>query len=320
MTTHRRKVTTTLRAMLAALAMVAAACSAGDVQPALTVVVTTTPLGDVVRNLVQNDGSVEVLLPIGADSHSYQASSQQVAMIQGADLVIGNGLGLEEGLADILDSAEADGANIFEVAPLLDPMPFPGHDGECDPGTTHAEDDHEPGSCDPHVWMDPIRMGEAARLIAAELAAVDPSIDWAGRAEDYADQLVAADTEITTILSAVAADQRKLVTNHEAFGYFAARYEFEVLGVVIPGGSTLAEPSSAELAELVEEIRRQDVAAIFAETSEPSRLAEAVASEVGDDVAVVELYSESLGEPGSAADTLIGMLTTNARLIADALS
>jgi zinc/manganese transport system substrate-binding protein len=113
---------------------------------------------------------------------------------------------------------------------------------------------------------------------------------------------------------------RLLVTNHDALGYFADRYDFEIVGVVIPGGSTLADPSSAELAALVETLLETDVPAIFAETSSPAQLAETVAAEAGNDVEVVELHTGSLGEPGSGADTLIGMLRTNATRIRDALT
>lgn len=292
-------------ATITVIAMLAAGCTAGNDGAELSVAVTTTPLGDVARNLVRDDGVVEVLLPIGADSHSYQPSSQQVAVLHGSDLVVSNGLGLEEALHDVLKAAEADGVNVFEVAPLLDPIPF--------------ADDHGHEGLDPHVWHDPVRMAEAARLIAAELAAIDPSVDWVGRAEEYAAQLTQADADVTTILASIADQRRTLVTNHEAFGYFAARYGFQIIGVVIPGGSTLADPSSADLADLVEIVRREQVPAIFAETSQPTSLAEAVAAEVGGGVEVVELYSESLGEPGSGADTLVGMLISNATLIADAL-
>jgi zinc/manganese transport system substrate-binding protein len=115
-------------------------------------------------------------------------------------------------------------------------------------------------------------------------------------------------------------ERRILVTNHDSLGYFADRYGFEVVATVIPGGSTLGEPSSAELAELVALIGETGVPAIFAENVEPSTLAEAVAAEAGSGVAVVELYTDSLGEAGSGADTLIGMLLTNAERIAGAMT
>ena len=109
------------------------------------------------------------------------------------------------------------------------------------------------------------------------------------------------------------------MTNHLSLGYFSDRYDFEMIGTVIPGGASLANPSSSELASLVEIIEHEQVPAIFTETIEPDVLAQAVAAEVGYDVAVVELYTGSLGEPGTDGDTLIGMLATNVERIAEAL-
>lgn len=316
-----------------AAALMLAACGSDDTGGAtddgVTVVATTTILGDVVSNVVGQEGTVEVVMPVGVDAHDFQASSQQVATMSTADLVVAIGLGLEEGLHDAIESAESDGVPVFEVAPLLDPIAFGDHGGAtaaCDPEAEHeneeAGDDHEhePGTCDPHVWMDPIRMAEAARLIAAELEGISPGGGWAERAETYAGELTEANGQIVEILSAVPDDGRVMVTNHDAFGYFADLYDFEIVGVVIPGGSTLGDPSSSELAELVDVINQQQVPAIFTDLSSPTGLAEAVAEEAENDVEVVGLYTESLGEPGTEADTLIGMLTTNAQDIAEALS
>ena len=317
-----------MRSLLVVLvvALLATACGDGDADTTgIRVVATTTILGDVARNLVEDDGSVEVLLPIGADPHDYQASARQVAAIQEADLVIANGLGLEEGFADVLDSAAADGATVVMVAPLLDPLPFGGGDDDAhddDKDADHDDDEHahDESGDDPHVWLDPLRMAAATRIVAEELSKVDDSVDWIARADAYADALATADEEIQATLETIPPANRKLVTNHDALGYFASRYGFEVVGVEIPGGTTLAEPSSAELTELVAVVDQEQVQAIFAETTNPEVLADAVAAEAGGRVIVVELFTGSLGEPGSAADTLIGMLTTNAQLIAEALS
>jgi zinc/manganese transport system substrate-binding protein len=241
------------------------------------------------------------------DPHDYQASARQIAALHKADLVIANGLLLEEGLIDVLDAAAGDGANVVELGPLLDPIPF-------------SADGSAAGFADPHVWMDPLRMATAAHLVADQLTAIDGSIDWSTRADAYDDELVDADVEIDEALAAIPAEQRKLVTNHDSLGYLADRYGFEIVGVVIPGGSTLASPSSAELADLVAEIEREGVPAIFTETSSSPALAEAVAKETAGAVAVVELYSGSLGEPGSGAESLIGLLKTNAARIRSALS
>lgn len=322
-----------LTVALLLVAGIVSACGTGDSgdEDRLSVVATTTILGDVAREVGGEDVTVEVLTPQGADPHDFRASASQVASLNQADLVVANGLGLEEGLEDVLEAAAADGVRLFEVAPLLDPIPFgfeAGHgeheegdheEGEHEEGEHEGEDGHEHGSEDPHVWLDPVRMAEAARLIGAELSDIDPESDWTERAEAYAEELLAANEEISQTLSSIPEARRLLVTNHEALGYFAERYGFEVIGVVIPGGSTMGDPSSAELADLVDVIEHEGVNAIFGETTQPSALAEAVAAELGEAVQVVNLYTGSLGEPGSDADTLIGMLLTNAESIAEAL-
>jgi zinc/manganese transport system substrate-binding protein len=268
------------------------------------VVATTTILGDVVANVVGEDARVEVIMPRGADPHDLEASSRQVALIARADLVIMNGLHLEEGLEDVIEAARADGTPVFAVAPALDPLHF-----------ADGDDDF-----DPHVWLDPVRMAEAARLIAGRLAEALPGVDWASRADAYAAELEAAHGRIDALLAAVPQDRRLLVTNHDALGYFADRYGFEVVGVVIPGGSTLAEPGSEELARLVATIDALGIGAIFAETTEPADLARAISADADHPVEVVLLHTGSLGDPGTPADTLIGMLEENARLIAEALA
>ena len=165
-------------------------------------------------------------------------------------------------------------------------------------------------------------MADVAAGLGEALAAADPSCAAAHReaAAAYRQQLDALDAEIAGILAAVPLAHRKLVTNHHAFGYFADRYGFEVVGAIIPGGSTLAEPSAADLAALVEILRSEGVRAIFTETTQSADLAEALAAELGGQVAVVSLYTGSLGEPGSGADTYIAMQRMNAERIAAALT
>lgn len=287
---------------LVVAALFLAACSGGDTSSDRpSVVVTSTALGDVAANVVGDDADVEVLIPIGASPHEFVPSSRQVAMIYEADLVVANGLGLEEGLTDVLEAAAADGVNVLEIAPHLDPLPLA--DGD---------------ELDPHVWMDPLRMQTAAAAIANAMFLIDGDDAWQSRAEDYSATLQAAHEQIGTMLATVAPAQRKLVTNHDSLGYLADRYGFEVVGTVIPGGTSLGDPSSAALAELVAVIEREQVPAIFADSTEPQALAEAIAAEAGD-VAVVILLTGSLAEKGRPGDTLIGMLLVDAARIAAAL-
>jgi zinc/manganese transport system substrate-binding protein len=304
-------------ALVAASALVTTALagcnSSGSDVAGVQVVATTTVLGDLVRNVVGDAADVEVLMPIGVDPHDFEASSQQVAAIERADLVVANGLGLEGGLSDILEAAVGDGVNVWEVGPDIGPRPFTDTPG---PGAGLAVDE---GLLDPHFWLDPLRDADAARQLGQHLTEVAPDHDWMTAAEAYAFELESANEEIVGILSVVPEGSRKLITNHQAFGYFSDRYGFETIGTVVPGGATLANPSSAELAALVTTMEEQHIPAIFTETVEPDVLAQAVAAEVGSNIKVVELYTGSLGEPGSEADTLIGMLVTNARRIAEAL-
>jgi zinc/manganese transport system substrate-binding protein len=295
-------ITRLVRPALALLLVVGslAACDSGR-DESLEVVVTTNILGDVVGSVVGPDAVVTVLIPEGADPHDYRPSSRQAAAIQQADLVVANGLGLEEGLEEILE-ASSNGVPVLAIGPLLEPLLF----GD--------------GDFDPHVWLDPVRMAAAAGIVAERMTTIDPDGRWAERAVEYARELEALDREIADVLAVVPPARRALVTNHASLGYFADRYGFRLIGTVIPGGSPLAAPSSAELAELVETISRENVKAIFAETTESTALADAVAAEAGTDVAVVELYTGSLGPPGSEAGSLVGMLRVNAQRIAAALA
>ena len=194
------------------------------------------------------------------------------------------------------------------------------HDGEKSEDETH--DDHDHGGLDPHLWTDPARMIDGVNGLAAALAAVE-AIDVAAieaQAEAYVAELEALDAEIEASLGAIPAEDRVLVTNHEVFAYFADRYGFEVVGAVVPSLTTSAETSVRELEELAAIIEAEGITAIFAETTQSTDLAEALAGEVGGDVAIVELFTESLGEPGSGAETYIDLMRTNAELIVAALT
>lgn len=299
------------------------------------VVATTTVLGDVVGRVAAcGGGTIETLMPVGADPHDYSPSSSAVRSLVEADLVVANGLGLEEGLSSALASAEQDGAVVLEIAPLVDPIPFGGgahaddHGDDDHAGDDHGHEDddhaddadgHDHGSDDPHVWLDVARMVDAAALVGVELATItgDPAFEECGAT--VADELSAVDAEVREVLGAVPAGDRRLVTDHDAFGYFADSYDFEVVGVVIPGGSTLADTSSAALAALADTVRTTGTPAIFANIEAPSALVDALAAEVGH-VAVVPLHVGSLGPQGSDAEDYASMMLTNARLIAGALA
>jgi len=276
-------------------------------------------LGDVTSEIVLcAGGNVDVLMPNGVDPHDFSASSDQIASMISADLVVVNGLDLESGLTDSLANARSDGANIFEVAPLLDPIEF-GAGSHSEEGHSDEEGHDDHGSLDPHFWFDMNRMATAAELIGAELTTATGDEAYTACAQTTATEIRAAEGEVRALLESVPADKRILVTDHEALGYLADAYGYEIAGTVIPAGTTLAEPSSADLAALVATIKAEGITAIFSNTSSPTALAEAVAAESGTNINVIALYIGSLGEPGSPAATYIDMMRTNAQLIAEGL-
>lgn len=197
-----------------------------------------------------------------------------------------------------------------------------------------GEDPHEPGGSaeddhhghdhegdDPHIVTDPVRMAAVVEGLSADLAGAVPGLDVAqleARAGAYVDKLRTLHHEVGELFAGIPQQRRRLVTNHEVLGYFADRYDLQLVGVVIPGGTTLAEPSAAALARLADEIEATGTPALFVEASARHVAAEAVAAEAGVDV--VELYTEALGEPGSGADTYLGLIEANARRVAAVLS
>jgi zinc/manganese transport system substrate-binding protein len=295
-------------ALTISLALVGACSGSGNEIPTdqVRVIATTSILGDVVSRLGGDGIELEVMIPRGIDPHDFSPSAQQVAAISSADLVVANGLDLEEGLEDVLAQAESEGITVIEVGDAVDPLPSGEEEG----------DGH--GAFDPHFWQDPIRMKAAVDVISLGLVTLGVAQATDLTAE-YQAEIDATQTEIVAMLDSIPSDRRLLLTNHDAFGYFADRYGFEVIGTIIPGGSTLAEPSSAEIAALVETIIANDVPAIFVENIGSAGLADILAAETGTDIEVVQLVSDALGEPDSETGTYLEMLIYNASAIADAL-
>lgn len=291
---------------LALLGTTGCAAAGGDDRP--TVVVTTNILGDVVQEVLGNEAQVVTLMKPDADPHSFEISAQEAARMRSADLLVSNGLGLEEGLQRQVDAAVAEGVESFVAGDELDVLDY-------------AEGDAA-DSADPHWWTDPGRTTDVVEALAVQAAAL-PGVDEAvlrQRAGDYLDELATLEAEMDDAFAAIPDDQRALVTNHHVFGYLADRFDFEVVGAVVPGGTTLASPSASDLADLVTAVEETGVRAIFAESSSPDRLVRALADEAGLDVAVVELYSESLTEPGGGAADYLTMMRVNTERIADGLA
>lgn len=288
-------------------AMVLGSCGGPnvDTEQPLRIVATTSILRDVVRSLTGDMATVEVVIGDGVDPHDFAPSARDVEAISAADLVIAVGLGLEEAVLDVIDAGVAPS---LLLGPLVDPIPLSSDTGH------ENEDEHE-ATLDPHFWQDPERMQLAARLIVEELASIEPSIDWEAQAQDYLAALEALDGEVEQILDPV--QRRLLVTSHDSLGYLADRYRFEIVGVVVAGGSTISEPSAADLATLADALRRSEVDVIFTDAYNPTTLAEAVAGEVGYPVEIVPLVTDALTEQ---APSYIELMRSNAALIAEALA
>ncbi|MEZ5238407.1 MAG: metal ABC transporter substrate-binding protein [Microthrixaceae bacterium] len=195
--------------------------------------------------------------------------------------------------------------------------------------TDHGEESasaHEDG-VDPHFFTDPTRMADAVSHLGSCITDAVPALGSSAepgvtapflqQSATYRDRLLDLDAEIASTLEAVPESDRVLITNHEVFGYFADRYGFEVLGTVIPSTSSQAQADAESLTDLAQLIEQRGVPAIFADTSSPEDLVDALAAETGG-VEVVELYSESLDPDG--APTYVEMMRENARRVADALS
>ena len=312
-----------LLAAVLALSMLASACGDDDGTAAsggvATVVVTTNILGDVVTQLAGGTVEVVTIMPVGADPHDFQASAQQAAAMRTADVLIVNGGSFEEGLLDVIEGAESDGVNVYEAMSAVSTIEF----GENDHDDHDDHSGHDHSGEDPHFFTDPARMAAAVDGIAAFLIANVEGIDAdivTEAAEAYHEDLEALDAEVAALVAGIPAENRVLITNHEVFGYFADRYGFEVAGAIIPGGSTIDGTSAGDLAELAELITDEGVSAIFADVSASDQLAQTLADEVGGDIQVVELFTESLGDSDSDGATYIDMVRANATRIAEALA
>jgi len=292
-------------------ALVVAGCSAsgggagGDRAGAgggLRVVATSTQVADLAANVGGDRVQVTSLLKPGIDPHDYEPSPADIDAIAHADLVLENGVGLEAWLGDTVDSSGFDG-------PVVDT-------------SQGVRLRMAGGAADPHIWQDPRNAERMAATIERGLAAAEPSAATTFQANlaAYTRQLQALDSEVQRQIDSLA--NKKLVTNHDAFGYYVDRYGLQLVGSVIPSFDTSAELSGRDIRDLVAEIKAARVKAVFSETSLPPRTAETIAREAG--VKVVEgedaLYGDSLGPAGSDGDTYLKMIRHNTRTIVSNLS
>jgi ABC-type Zn uptake system ZnuABC Zn-binding protein ZnuA len=295
-------------ALLAATLLVGGALAACGTEGStggsgVRIVTTTTQLADFARNVGGDRVSVTQLLQPNTDPHDYEPTPSDVGEVARARVVIANGLGLDDWLDDVVANAGGNPARVTATAGIT---PLPGKEGG--------------SSGDPHVWMDPDNAKIMVRNIADALAAADPAGEAVYRAdaERYLRDVTAMDKELMRRIRAVPPATRKIVTDHDAFGYFAKHYGIEVVGAVIPSLSTAAEPAAKDLVALAETIRREGVRTVFPEASVDPRLERAIADESGARVGA-PLYADALGRAGTAAGTYLGMMRTDMDAIIDGI-
>lgn len=270
-------------------------------------VVTTTPLlADVARQVGGARVKASSILPADADPHEFEPAPQDLVKAANADLIIEHGLHLDDWAKDLVENADA---KALVLVATKDVKTIAAAD---------AADGFDQG--DPHVWFDPRNVVTMANDIAAALTQVDSagSDSYGARERAYAAQLSALDAWIAAQIGAIPVSRRKLVTNHDAFAYFVARYNIAFVGAVIPSLDSRAEPSAKETAALIDKIKAEGVPAIFTESTINPKLEQQLGEQAGVKV-IPNLYSDNLGAPGTPADTYIGMMQTDVDLIVSAL-
>jgi len=280
----------------------------------LQIVATTSIVGDVVAQVAGEQVSITTLLPPNSDPHTYQPTPQDIATISKADVIFANGAGLEVFLEPILENADAE----EKTVDLSDDINLLTADEHSDSG--RAEDQNiAHASRDPHVWMNPNNVIAWVNVIQETLSELDPAhaAEYQNNARSYSAELSELDTWITTQVADIPFQRRTLVMDHLVFGYFAEEYGFQQAGAVIPGFSTLAEPSAQQVAEIIDTIEKFDVKVIFVSDTAPPGIAERVAEDTGSQL--VYLHTGSLTEPGGLASSYIDYMRYNVNAIVQAL-
>jgi ABC-type Zn uptake system ZnuABC Zn-binding protein ZnuA len=251
-----------------------------------TTVATTTQLADMARNIAPSAHVVGLLSP-NTDPHEYEVRPDDVKALASADIVLRSGGEVDEWLDGALDSAGVDEQDVVDAGAAA------GLEGD-----------------DPHWWQDPVRAEKAVAAIGRAFAAAGLQ----DRSAAYAARLRKLDAGVRACMDRVPVAQRKLVTSHDALGYYAKRYDIRVIGAVIPALTTAAQPSAGDVAKLVDTIEREGVKTIFAESSVNPKVEEAVARETGAKIGPA-LWADSLGPKGSSGATYIGSIEANTRAL-----
>ena len=282
-------------------------------------IATTSVFADLAQLALGDNVTIETIIPAGVDVHTFEPSPADAQKLAGADLIVMNGLGLDEWALSLLEAAGKSEEDVLELAEGIDEsnawVYLEGEEHDEEEGEEDSEEEgeeHGHGGTDPHIWLDPkgaaIYVNRIAARVAAELperaAAIESARD-AGLAE-----IAALDEELRVGFAAVEASARKIVTFHDAFGYFARAYGIEIVGVAVeaPG----QEPSAKEIAALIDAIKAAGVTSVFSEAQFPSKVLDQVAAETGATV-LENLYSDALGD--APANSYLGAMRANASAI-----
>ena len=302
----RRFSTTVLAVSLLLVAACGDSGSSRNPDAPLHVVATTTVLTDFAKVIGGDRAGVYGVLKPNVDPHDYEPSAKDLDSLRSAQVIVRNGVHLE---AWFDDAARASGtkATIVDASTGIE--------------IRAADDQKESPEGDPHIWHDPYNAKQMIATMLAAFVAADPAgrAIYEANAARYTQELDALDSEISAKIATLA--NKKLVTNHDAFGYYVARYGLEFVGSIIPSFETSAEVSAAELGDLVDEIEAQGVKAVFAESSLPSKVAKTIADEAGVKVVDGEgaLYGDGLGTAKSPGGTYLTMMGHNTTTIVDNL-
>lgn len=271
----------------------------------INVVATTTQIGALTRAVAGDQVRLTVLLPAGADAHDFEPDPQDVRKVHEARLVLRNGIGLDDWMTRTIKNAGGSARVVVVTDGIV---------------VQKSASGDEAGEADPHVWHDPTNAAVMVDNIAEALSEADPShaATFGDNAKAYRARLADVDNQIRALIDEIPQEDRKVVTNHDAFGYFFARYGLQFVGAVFPTSSREGQVSAKELAALTDLIKAEGVKAVFAEEEVDPKVARELARDAGVRI-VTGLYADSLGPPGSGADTVDGMLLANARKFSEAL-
>lgn len=280
----------------------------------LQVIAVESFLAEITQNIVGNRFRVGTLIPAGMDPHAFEPTPQDVVKISKAQVIVINGGGLETWIDSVIQNT---GKNLIINAST-------GLTSRISNNEQHIETENEEGNHplegDPHFWLDPNNVIVYVKNIRDGLIQTDPQGEenYRTNAENYINKLIELDSWIKSQVEQIAPQDRKFITNHESFGYYADRYEFTIIGTVIPSTSSAASPSAAQLSALIEQIRSTGVKAILLESDANPTLAKQLAEETGIKV-ITGLYTHSVTDPAGNAPTYIEMIRQNTLMIVEAL-